>query len=280
MQFIANRVLPRFELAFHGIKHAFKDFGTGEIALEFAMATDETVRSAIIDANDFMQAHGIKFEGGKFPGYRHNSSALKVISGLKCKWWALTADMIQRIGDNNMFHHPEQGFVQIPTNICGDALSYTADPGFIKNVKRRIKNKYAGRPLEYLAYLYHHRLPITIQEHFQNQRTDGLRQRPNLYDDIASLDVIYSYLRGKDVWHANCTEMAHYFDSYKKTRLCEIDNATFGVSYDGMFDDPLISISADFPRIESLKCHDTQQGIFKKGRWIFNIKKSGDYRMK
>jgi len=50
------------------------------------------------------------------------------------------------------------------------------------------------KPEKYIQYLYKTGLPITIQEHYQNQGTDGKRQTPNLYDDIKYLDDLFGYL--------------------------------------------------------------------------------------
>ena len=46
---------------------------------------------------------GILFTGGKFPGYNYNQTALEMISELHTKWWALDANMINKVHpDNNL----------------------------------------------------------------------------------------------------------------------------------------------------------------------------------
>ena len=277
-----KRIRHRFEFAFHGVKHSWFDDSTKKSVHEFANANDELISQALQKVKQFHDKTGIEFSGGKFPGYNYNEKALDMIGSLKAKWWALDADMIQKVASNDVVHHPQKGFIQIPTNICGDAFSIKRSLQFqsLRNLKKRMKNRYAGRPLDYLAYLYNNELPITIQEHFQNQTTLGKRQTPNLYDDINSLEMIYGYLRGKDLWYTNCTDMAHYFDSYQRSKLTMTGKDKFRITYQGMYDKLVISLMGDAPVIESLDGHGIIQGTFKSGQWIFNVSKCGEYRLR
>lgn len=277
-----KRISSRFEFAFHGIKHAWFDDATRKPVHEFSNANDELIMHTLHKVEQFQGKTGIEFTGGKFPGYNYNEKALDLISSLKAKWWALDADMIQKVGKNDLEYYSQKGFLQIPTNICGDAFTMkkALQFEFLRKLKRRIKNRFAGRPLDYLAYLYNNHLPITIQEHFQNQITSGKRQTPNLYDDINSLDKIYGYLRGKDVWYTNCTEMAHYFDCYQRSKLTNTEKDTFRITYQGIYDKLKISMMGDFPVIENLDGHGIIHGIHKNGKWIYNISKCGEYRLR
>ena len=275
-----HNISDRFEFAFHGVKHAWFDNISYMPVHEFARPTEKIIEHALERVHAFTDHSGIRFMGGKFPGYKYDSKALEVIPKLGCKWWALDSSMIQRVGQNSVHYHESSQFINIPTNLCGDIYNTNKSKDILRSIKSKLKNRFSGRPNDFLSYLYEQSLPITIQEHYQNQRTDGIRQRPNLFDDIASLDILFGYLRSKDIWHANCTEIAHYFDSYQRVKIAEIGQNSFSISYSGLFESPMISIVCDSPIIDSMDGSGSIKGLYKSGKWIFNINNCGEYRVR
>jgi hypothetical protein len=128
-----------------------------------------------------------------------------------------------------------------------------------------------------LNYLYDNQFPITIQEHFQNQKTNGKRQTPNVYDDIFSLDMIYAFLKGRDVWYATCGEISNYYDSFINSKINRIDDNLFILNYAGNYDNASLTLKMDASKIMYLKTGVTIHGIYKNDSWVFNNLKPGYY---
>ena len=117
------------------------------------------------------------------------------------------------------------------------------------------------------------------RQHFQNQKTDGRRQTPNIYDDILSLDLIFGILRGLDLWHATCSQVAHYHDSYLHSTISEIDGDHFLIDYNGIWDNVFLSVKSDCNRLINVGTGMELQGVFKNSVWIFNNISIGNYIM-
>lgn len=281
-----ERISSRFEMAFHGDKHEYTE---KEKSIHECAAMSSTQASQVASVvNNFIEKTEIKFTGGKFPGYNFNDAALELIKKINGKWWALNVNMINKVKPENAITFDEQlNIVLMPTNVSGDIFYhyFSAKPTGIKPlIKNTIKfligrvNKY-GDPLKYLNYLYQNQLPIIIQEHFQNQKTNGKRQTPNVYDDIWSLDLIYAFMKGKDIWHATCGEIAHYFESYIHTKINIIDDSNFSVEYKGIYEKPLLSIKLLSSKIIKTETGDKIQGVYKDDSWVFNNIGVGNYKL-
>ena len=134
-------------------------------------------------------------------------------------------------------------------------------------------------PLEYINYLCDKRLPITIQEHFQNQRINGTRQTPNIYDDISSLCKIFSILDNYDIWYVSCSDLAHYLESYDKTKLDFINDKQFSIKYKGEWDYMFLSFISDYREIKHETNGEIIKGIQKNNKWIYNNLKEGIYKV-
>lgn len=274
-----HRLSDKFEFAFHGLAHTILDKESNNILLEFSNTSEQKVEDTVSSVKKFTDLSGIVFHGGKFPGYGYDAKAFSVIQKLNCKWWALDATDINQIAKNDMRYSDEGQFIEIPTNITGDIFKTKVPVGILRRIKRKLINRYAGDPNGFLYYLYNNQLPIVVQEHFQNQGSDGRRQTPNIYDDIYSLDCLYGFLRGKDIWYANCTDIAHYYDCREKTVISKEDNKTFCINYDGLFQDLFLSIKADFKTIIRIENNMIINGFRKNGQWVFNLKECGTYKI-
>lgn len=278
VRFLKN-ISSRFEFAFHGIKHTWKDEETGKTVFEFADPKQDDIKTAIKEVQEFKQKTGIVFYGGKFPGYFYNELAKDVIAGLGAKWWALSAGMIQiNTAANALYQNPENKITLIPTNICGDAFNAPkAQNPFKVFAKRLFKNKYYQRPEEFLLYLYENGYPITIQEHYQNLGTSGKRQKPNIYDDINSLDKLFALLLSLDIWYANCTEIACAYDVFCNTKIIQSNAESFTLVYQGNATEPMHRIKADAKQLHWQEQDVVLQGAAKNGMWIYNEIKPGTY---
>ncbi len=267
-----KRMMPQFEMAFHGVKHAF--FDKNEKLIHECSNLNETSLLEISNkVKRFCSVTGIKFFGGKFPGYNFNDTAYKLINELDTKWWALSADMINSSRKNNKITLDlDSGISLIPTNLSGSIFFQSIKPEsfFRKNLKRIRKNRFYKRPIDYIFYLYKNKLPITIQEHFQNQSAIGRRQPLNIYDDIWSLEHIFGILRGLDIWYATCSQLAHYHDCYINTILDKTSENRFSLKYNGIWDELYLSVALDVPKIHHLETDKLLTGLLKNGKWIYN----------
>ena len=282
-----QKISGHFETAFHGDKHGYiKD---NILAAECSSLNKPEIESIVSSVNEFSIISGITFLGGKFPAYLYNSTALDLIDKLGAKWWALDVSMINMVSKKNALTFDDHlNIVLMPTNVCGDIFKkyFIRTPNGIKPFLKNIINYFLGRnfefgdPIKFLNYLYKNQFPIIIQEHFQSIRTDGRRQTPSVYDDIFSLDLIYSFLRGKDVWHASCSDIAHYYESYIHSTLNIVDETNFAVSYSGIYREPLLSIKLSSPKIFHNETMKEIQGVFKNNKyWIFDNILTGNYKI-
>lgn len=273
-----KQLSERFELAFHGIRHTYLE--EGRWIYEFEGPEDNDLARCEEKLKTYA-ALGIGFSGGKFPGYKYNEKALAFARRSGFKWLALDAGMINRKGQGNEPSLvPGTEMVNIPTNVSGDA--FREKTRGISRFKHALKNMLHWRnrfnPEEHLEYLYLHGLPITIQEHFQNQRTDGRRQTPNIHDDIHSLDRMFFLLHPLDLWHASCSEIARYFDSYANTEVMKRGDNEFEVGCRLGWSGTRVTLSTGSPRLEEVHSGKQWPGTPKNGRYLFNDLSNGIYR--
>jgi len=277
-----KRIMPRFEMAFHGVKHSLFDPEKDQTLHECSNLSIAQSKELLKQVEQFFNETGIIFFGGKFPGYKYNQTAIELIRAIGAKWWALDVDMInKKCKKNDFLYNPETRIIYIPTNICGDIFATSVRPENVikKAMKIILKNKYYKDPVAYIFYLYNHGLPITIQEHFQNQKTDGRRQTPNVYDDILSLDFIFGFLRGLDLWHTTCSQIAHYHDSYLHSTISKAPYGQFSIDYKGIWDNVFLSIKTSSKILLHIDTGKKFKGVFKNGSWIFNNIPVGNYKI-
>ena len=283
-----KRLSSDFDFAFHGTSHGrFIDLENLEFKnnwhQEFEYATPNDIQNFDNEIQNFKNNSGIQFTGGKYPGYKKNEYSEEILEKLKFKWWASSSQMIGRKHAKNKHSYfgSKSKVLNFPTNVPGNFFNQTLNlkptkRKWLKFIIRTLKN-YKNE--QYLQYLYENRLVISIQEHFQNQRTDGQRQSQNVYDDIVSLDKIFGILRGADIWYATCSEIAHYLESFDYTDIIEKDERTFVIKYRGRWDKPLLSISSKHREIRNLTDKETYKGVYKNRLWIYNNVTPGIYKL-
>jgi hypothetical protein len=94
---------------------------------------------------------------------------------------------------------------------------------------------------------------IGIEEHIASIRPDGLIQTPNVIDDIVELRRLYRYLRSKNVWHANCSDIAAYVVARERSFLYGQTLEGFSIRYEGRIKAPPISLRIDASAICSVE---------------------------
>lgn len=268
----------RFEFAFHGIKHLWYD-DNYNIIFEYENPGSDAIEDSIRKVELFSNLSGIKFVGGKFPGYKYNDLSLSLIEALGSKWWVLDEKMSNRRHRHNKIrymHYQDYNYICIPSNITTAIYSQAPSVSFIKNIGRKLKNTFYASPNKYIQYLYNKGYPITIEEHYQNQRADGIRQIINLYDDIKFLDDLFGYLRPLDIWYASCSDIAHYYDTFHRTQITLKDDKMI-IDYNGLWNTPLITLKVDKPILMHKENGSYIKGWRKKDYWVYNITESGEY---
>jgi len=264
-----------FDIEFHGVKHTF--FKNGQLVFEFENLSENDTGLLTIKLDEFLRK-GLQFTGAKFPGYKYNNTAINFLKNRGYSWVALDAQMINRRHIGNQIATLENfNLINIPTNVSGNLFQPMPMNTKIKNrVKRFLAPKNNVSPERYLTYLYKNQLPITIQEHFQNQTTSGKRQTPNIYDDIKSLHRIYGFLKPLDIWYTSCFQMAQYFDAYTNTRLI-VDKGQFELVYLGKTNTSGLSIITSVSSIQNIETEAVFSGKFAKGKFVFNNVQPGKY---
>jgi hypothetical protein len=225
---------------------------------------------------------GISVRGGRSPGYRNNPPLLATVGSGLFKWWSFDFTPFQ------CRHAYRQGLYALPTNVEGRAfgrsVAYGPRTGFRSLLQRPAVMCLRNALAEYSAEVGIRRLlrqhaVIAVAEHFMGTRPDGRRQIPNVFDDIDSLGKIFSLLRGADVWHATCTQIAHYRESYDFTALTTREDGTFEMVYNGSWDDACLTLTADAREIQNARTGEIMRGVYRRGQWVFNNFSPGSYRL-
>jgi len=281
-----REISDRFDIAFHGTVHGrYINSQNPELAgnweHEFEYVTEDDIPYLKSEITRIEKLLGIRITGGKYPGLVKNSVADTIIEQLGFKWWTLNRAVAHTKSEENLpsLGSPADNLVIIPMNVYGNCFSSTTKVGgYPKQLLRAIKREAKRITTEsFIGYLYDSGAPITIQEHFQNQRTDGRRQIPNIFDDMPSVEHIYSILRGADIWHTDCSALAHYFESYRNSRVTESDGRRFELEYSGNWDRPFISLKASIRRFRNRSTGEIVGGIYRNGHWIYNSIGAGTY---
>ncbi len=282
-----SEISDRFDLAFHGTSHGrYIDFDNPEIAgnfeQEFSYLTESDIPRIKKQIDTAEESLGVVFTGGKCPGIVKNEFTDGIIRALGFKWWTLNEVVVNRKHDKNRHTYMDaDGPLLLPMNLIGNCLSRCVKDGggsrqFIRGLRRNVAHFRIER---FIGYLYDRGYPITIQEHFQNQRTDGKRQLPNLFDDLPSVEQLYGILRGADIWHATSSDIAHSLESCDRSEVIRQDDNAFTVEYDGSWERPFLSLKCDTPVLTEVESGIAHKGIYKQGMWIFNNVAEGMYRV-
>ncbi len=266
----------RFDHAFHGVHHLHYD-SEGRRRMEFAdrrLSDLEDLKEAI---RGFSQRTGIEFQGVKLPGYVSNDESSDLIKKLGFRWWVYSAAMMDKDQDNDAFF--DGPLLKIPSNLNGNAFAKTVDgggSGFPPFFHRQWKRWERKRKERYLESLYQKGFPITVQEHYSTARSIGGRQDPNLFDDLASLSRIFSFLRGGDIWHTGMNALAKYIENRDQSELVE-ENRGFRIIYQGTYPDPAITVRCN--SVDSIRNGNGEwiHGVRKGGGWVFDGLVPGSY---
>lgn len=280
-----RRISSRFELGFHGVSHGrYRQSQHPCIGnnweQEFEYWIPEQIcliKQALKEAEANL---GVCMKGGKYPGYIKGRFGEEIVDGLDFAWWASSAAMMNRRNTCNRHSYigAKRDIVDFPTNISGNCFRLELHPssdGILRYLKRKWRILAAE---QYLQYLYKNRFVISIQEHYMGLRTDGKRQQPNVFDDLASLEILYGMLRGADIWHATCSDISRYLYSYDHTEVVSLTGSMFEIRYTGSREDMFLTFWSDCKAIQEAATGHIYTGIYKNGRWLHNGLRPGNYQ--
>lgn len=279
-----NVVRKRFEIAFHGIEHSrYIDYNNpsmkNNLEQEFQYLKMEDIPYIKAQINQYEKEYGLKFTGGKYPGYCASGYSENIVEQLGFSWWMRTANMSNRksAGNNYKYFGAGNAIIDIPTNLSSSCFNRFKNNYHDLKVLSMIKNVLLRVRMEnYIEYLYTNGFPITIQTHFMGFRTDGKRQTPNIYDDINSLCHIYAILRGLKVWHTTCGELASYIANCNHAKL-EKAGTAYTLKFDDNVADRSVTVRSSYRALLRKEDDSYIYGCYDRGNWLFDNLGAGTY---
>lgn len=207
---------------------------------------------------------GIEVTGGKFPGYRYDAALEKAMGTLGLSWWVFDFD------PKKGRHGYRQGLVDLPANLSGNVFNRSGRPfrDLIRDLVRESR----------LAAMVRSGSLISVQEHFLSTRPDGRRQTPNIFDDIFSLERLFGFLRGFDLWYATSSQLAGYARSNDRAILDTASEGGFDLSIPDGGPEAGVSVRCPAPKIRRKGGGSPWiEGSFKKGAFVYNGIREGEY---
>jgi len=220
---------PRFELAYHGFNHGTTGVRTDAFLQEWRGfdSNDDAIAQTKAGLGIFRRTTGAIPRGGKYGGWDYNEFADNSIAECGFEWWCrdwTPRDVTGRIDDG---YYEPQFFGTHPVL----ALPSTVHGHF-----------WDARQINVLL---ERRQIISIEEHIAPVRPDGMIQTPNIVDDIDELRRLYGYLRSKNVWHANCSDIAAYETVRQQTLVHDVTINGFCLLYSGRLQRPTLTLRID-----------------------------------
>lgn len=269
---------PRFDLAFHGTNHGKKE--NGIFHQEFSFLTPGDVPRLKDALQEFEKNTGISFSGGKYPGYISNTHSEKILEELGMKWWATSRDMKNKKKPENEFSYfgESNKVLSFPTNFSGEVFKtfLKKQSGFLPILRATHFLLRKFKLERHLQYLYENRLVISVQEHFTTFRADGKFQRPNVFDDLSSIQKTYSILRGADVWHATCNQIAKYVDNRDHSKLTQTTDS-ITLDYSGRYNNSSVTLQSKSRHTLTDSFGNKISPVFKENLWVYTDVKEGVY---
>lgn len=254
------------EIAYHGHNHGMANptldplTWSGEFVQYRNGGYAEAIRK---DIERIRSEIGIRVSGGKFPGYRYHKSLEKDLAGVGLDWWVFDFDPAKTsLGFR-------EGLVDIPANLSGKQFNRSSRPllDWARDLKRRKR----------LIGIIESGGLVSIQEHFMSTRPDGKRQTPNLFDDVLSLEIFFGTLRGFDIWHATCSQIAAHARDCEDTVLEAVTDRGFAVRRRTGEGGATVTLRSGKPRMRREGSADWIEGAYKRGHWIYNSILPGQY---
>ncbi len=224
---------PRFEVAYHGTTHGIPGRKAADFVQEWEAYQNLAEALATIKKGKaiYHEVFGTEPQGGKYCGYSRNDFSDTSIDLTGFRWWCrywnrgfqeakvrVYPPGLTRKSCFDLTTFGKKQVVDIPSTLNGGLFTdlYTPQVPFVKKLARGylLQKRFAQ-----IADLLKRRGVISIQEHIAPSRNDGRRQQPNIFDDCQSLQMIFRYLKKKQVWYCTGTELANYYLTRINTRI-------------------------------------------------------------
>ncbi len=266
---------PNFEIAYHGLNHGLIRDGKYFNEWRSFNSAFEALGNIAVGQKICQQVFGESLIGGKYPAYASNGYSDESIDKSGFIWWCrhwTYGEFLAKKKDYSVLEMKTFGknyVVDFPSTVSPHLIS-------LKHIFRRIierlrsvnlpviENSLAERSCfsakrwkfmtdgffrnqrqqltRHLEELLRRKEVISIQEHMGAIRADGLRQTPNIIDDMENLQYIFSFLANKNVWNATCSEIANYYLSFNQTEIISADEKGFVIRYAGRIKEPLLTL--------------------------------------
>lgn len=222
--FLSEIVRSGHEIAFHGTTHGKLKNGRFIQEWDSYESFPELMSAIKKGKNQIFNAVGDYPLGGKYCGYSEGQYGHKSIVESSFRWWFDRWDhdvMARPFGEwiDDVFY--------IPSNIdCSNySLSMLGQVPTLKYIKSIYRAFTSGSSFSKIKLLLASRGIISLQEHSSPIRTDGVRQFPNIYDDINFIHSILRYLERHNIWYATASMLWAYESFYKNHQIILFDNA-------------------------------------------------------
>jgi len=236
---------PNFEIAYHGLTHGVMKNDKYIPEWLSYNSTEEALKRINEGQKICKKVFGEQLKGGKYPCCASNIYSDESVDKAGFLWWCRSWTKDNKLREDyatlEMKTFGKSDVVDFPSTVNPSVL--TRNP--IKRMAQFIfKNPY-HRLERYFEELLQNKIVISIQEHAGVIKANGIRQTPNIIDDMPVLQHIYSFLREKNVWYATCSEIANYYIAFTTTNVEAVDNSSFELKYTGKIEKPWLTLLID-----------------------------------
>jgi len=276
---------PNFEIAYHGLTHGvIKDEKYVHEWYSFS-SVKEALRNIEEGQKICQQVFGERLRGGKYPGYASNIYSDKSIDKAGFLWWCRDwtyGEYLARRNDYStleMKTFGENAVVDFPSTVNPSILSGNPVIRMAKLVFREFFWQFLKA---YLERLLRNKEVISIQEHMGAIKANGIRQSPNIIDDMPVLRHIFSFLSERKVWYATCSQITNYFVASTATKVEAVEEGGFRLKYEGKVENPWLTLLIDAREdveviSDSGKNYPSVAHHYKKNWRLTNIKVEDGY---
>lgn len=221
------------EIAYHGHNHGFiNPKSLKEWTREQYQYSEEEYAEIISnDIYKFKNVTGWNVRGGRSPGY--NSLKMeKVVKSVGFEYWSFDYK-------NKPYQYTvTEDYIRIPTFFSGSRLNFSTWELIQKchgilnwelELQRCVKKK----------------MLINVTEHFLRSRADGRKQTPAIYDDIQSMDIMFSSMKKYDLWYAPLWKISRYIRAKNECEVVKISHTEYEVK--GKNNTRYLSFCANMP---------------------------------
>ncbi len=222
----------KHEIAYHGFDHGsvvdgsfiqeWSGFNTLNEAVDKIEAGVELVRNST----------GLDVKGGKYCGYESGDYGHDSIVSSEFEWWFDSWDSDHLVRPHGEFR---DGVFYIPSNIdCSiypiRMIKYLTNKKYYTSIYRQMQSGTLEAKIRQILSV---KGIVSLQEHSSPIRTDGVRQYPNVFDDLESILYILALLCEYDIWWATASEVTAYTRCREYLKIVRETKCSFRFNWAG-----------------------------------------------